>query len=132
MGVKIDQAEESAAVVSALPIQLAGDEIESVEEDRDGPALVGVGEGRGGQGAAAQVIMMLGIGVPAGLQGAKAVEVAELGVDQRQQMIPAEERFVVSVALAPRHDRGETPPVERFDERGKNGRAVAHAPLPIF
>ena len=131
-GVEIDQAQESAALASALPIQKAGDELESVAEDRNRPALVGVGQGREVQGAAAQMIMMLGIGVPARLQGAKAVEVAELGVDQRQQMVPAEKRLVVGVAVAPRDDRVETPPVERLDEGGKNGRAVAHAPHPIF
>jgi hypothetical protein len=78
------------------------------------------------------MIMMPAIGVPAGLQGAKAVEVAELGVDQRQQMVPAEERLVVSVAVASRDDRVETPPVERFDECRKNGRGIAHAPRPVF
>ena len=52
--------------------------------------------------AAGEMIMVLAIGVPAGLQRPKAVEVAQLRKDQRHQMIPAEERLVIGVAVMPR------------------------------
>ena len=82
--------------------------------------------------AAGEVIMVLAIGVPAGLQRPKAVEVAQLGEDQRHQMIPAEERLVIGVPVVPRHDRPEPPPVDGFQEFGENGRSEAHVPPSTF
>jgi len=83
----IDQPDEVAAVASALTVETLGDLFERIGEECDRPALVGVAEGRMRKRAAAEVIMVLGIGVPAGLQRPKAVEVAELREDQRRQMV---------------------------------------------
>jgi len=45
------------------------------------------------------MIMVLGIGLPARLERARTVEIAELRVNEREQVIPAEERLVVGVAV---------------------------------
>jgi hypothetical protein len=73
---RIDQADEVAAVASALTVEQLGDLLERIGEDFDRPTFVSVAEGRMRKRAAAEGMMVLGIGVPAGLQRPKAVEVA--------------------------------------------------------
>ena len=82
-GGRIDQAQQGLAVAAGPAIDVLCEQLEGLGEDGGGPALIGVGEGRARQGCAAQVVVMLAVGVPAGLQRAKAVEAAQLGVDQR-------------------------------------------------
>ena len=115
-----------------MTVEKLGDLFERIGEDGDRPTLVGVAECRMRKRAAGEVIMMLGTGVPAGLQRPKAVEVAQLREDQRHQMIPAEERFVVGVPVVPRDDRREPPPVDGFQEFGENGTSEAHVPPSTF
>jgi hypothetical protein len=62
--------------------------------------------------AGAEMIMMLRAGVPARFEAAEAVEVAELGANQRRKMVPAAKRPVIGVAVVVRHDGGELPPVD--------------------
>jgi hypothetical protein len=73
--------------------------------------------------------MMLAIGVPARHEPAQAVEGAELGVNQRDQMVPAAKRLVIGVAVAPLDDGGELASVDGFKKLAEDGRRKAHAPF---
>src|SRR5439155_27159366 len=67
------------------------------------------------------------IGVEASLEPAQAVEMAELGIDQSHQMIPALERLVVSVSIEPLHDRLKLPSIDRLEKMPEDAIPEAHA-----
>jgi hypothetical protein len=73
--------------------------------------------------------MVLAIGVPARLEAAQAVEGAQLGVNQRHQMVPATKRLVVGVAIAALDNGGELATVDGFKKLAEDGRRKAHAPF---
>src|ERR1019366_847631 len=73
--------------------------------------------------------MMLAAGVPAGFQTAQAVAGAELGKHQRHQMVPAAERFIVSVGTVTRDERLELPAIDGCQQLAENARCIAHAPF---
>jgi len=74
------------------------------------------------------MVMMLTVGIPARFQAAQADGRGELGVDQRQQMVPARKRFDVGIASVTRHERVELTPLDRFQQLAEDARCEAHAP----
>jgi hypothetical protein len=118
----IDQAQQKVAIAAGLAIQLGGDQAESLGKHRHGAAFAGIRQRRTPQRCAAQVIVVLDIGIPALQQAAQAPGAAQLGIDQRHQMIPASERLVIGVAIVPVDDRLERPPVDDFQQGGEDGR----------
>src|SRR6202043_1588001 len=76
--------------------------------------------------AHAEMIMLMGVCVERGFEAAQAIDPAQLGEDQRHQMIPAVERFVVGIAIETFHNRAELPPIDRFEEARKDAIAVSH------
>jgi len=127
-GGRIDQLDHRRAVAPRLPIQLTGHQAEGLGEDRNGSPLVGVGQGRAHQRAAAQMVMMLTVGIPTRFQTPQADRRGELGVDQRQQMVPARKRFDIGIAGVALHQRVELTPLDRFQKLAEDARCEAHAP----
>ena len=125
----VDQAHHLRAFAPQLPACHRRQSCKGLRKNAGRAAGVGIRQCRAGQPAGAQVIVMLRIGVEAGHHGAQAVVPAQLRIDQRYQVIPALERFVVGVAVMARDDRGELPPIERFQKLFQDGRDVAHASL---
>src|SRR3984893_17818294 len=115
------------AVAPRLPIELAGEQAEGLGEDRNRSPFVGIGQGRADQRAAAQVVMMLAAGVPTRFQAAQAGGRGKLGVDQRQEMVPAGKRFDVGIAGVPRHERVELAALDRFQQLTEDARCETHA-----
>src|SRR5215203_2498601 len=72
------------------------------------------------------VIVRVEVGVEANLQPTQAVQVAELCVDQRHQMIPALERFVVGVTVQPVHNCLRLPTVDGFKQIPKDAIPKVH------
>jgi hypothetical protein len=127
-GRRIDQLHHGRAVAPRLPIELAGEQAEGLGEDRNRSPFVGIGQGRADQRAAAQVVMMLAAGVPTRFQAAQAGGRGKLGVDQRQQMVPAGKRFDVGIAGVTRHERVELAALDRFQQLTEDARCETHAP----
>src|SRR6267154_3541929 len=73
------------------------------------------------------MIMLMGIGIKGHFDPAQARDAAQLGADQRHQMIPAFERLVVGIALVPLHNSPKLPSIERFEEVPKDASKVSHA-----
>lgn len=130
-GRRIDQLHHGRAVASRLPIELAGDQAEGLGEDRNGSPLVGIGQGRADQRAAAQVVMMLAVGVPTRFQAAQADGRGKLGIDQRQQMVPAGKRFDVGIAGVTLDEPVELAALDRFKQLAEDARCKAHASSPF-
>ena len=124
---RIDQPHHLAALAADQPIGQPREHGEGLAEDRQRAAAVGIGQRRTSQLADPQMIVMVGIGVPRRLQPAKAAGAAELGIDQRHQMIPAAERLVVGIAAMAIHNRVEPPTSDRLEKIAKDAIAVAHA-----
>ena len=131
-GGRIDEAQELGAVAAGFAVELAGEAREQIGEHADGPASVGFGESGAGERAGAEVIMEAAAGVEGGLEGAQAGRAAELGADQRDEVIPALERFVVGVALVAGDDAGEGATIDRLEQVDKNAILKAHAWSFIF
>jgi hypothetical protein len=74
------------------------------------------------------MVMMLTVGVPTRFQAAQADGRGELGVDQRQQMVPARKRFDVGIAGMTLNERLELAPLDRFQKLAEDARCEAHAP----
>jgi hypothetical protein len=125
---RIDQLDHVRAVAPRLPIQLAGHQTEGLGEDRNGSPPIGIAQGRAHQRAAAQMVMMLTVGVPTRFQPPQADGRRELGVDQRQQMVPARKRFDVGIAGVTRDEPLELTPLDRFQKFTEDARCEAHAP----
>ena len=132
MGVEFDQAQQFFGFGSGRAVGQGGDHRQDLGEHSDGPARVGVGEGRARDLAATEVIMGVGLSVPTGFERAQGRCVGQLSVDQSHQMIPGSKRFVVSVGAEARDDRLEAPPIEGLDEPAENGRSKAHVPQPFL
>src|SRR5712671_2657691 len=80
------------------------------------------------QRTTAQMVMMLTVGVPTRFQAPQADGRGELGVDQRQQMVPAWKRFDVGIAGVTLNERLELAPLDRFQKLAEDARCEAHAP----
>jgi SAM domain (Sterile alpha motif) len=128
-GRRIDQLHHRRAVASRLPIQLACHQAEGLSEERNRSPFVRIAQGRAHQRATAQMVMMLTVGVPTRFQAAQADGRGELGVDQRQQMVPARKRFDVGIAGVTLNERRELAPLDRFQQLTEDGRCEAHAPF---
>ena len=126
---RVDQPERGAGVAPGAPVDLAREHGEGLREDRRGAARAGVRQRRARHGRRAEVVMVLGAGVPARLEGAQARHPAELGEDERDEVLPAAEALVIGVGVVARDGGGEFPPVEGFKQLGEDGRRVAHAPI---
>jgi hypothetical protein len=127
-GGRIDQLHHRRTVASRLPIQLACDQAEGLGEERNGSPFVRIGQGRAHQRTAAQMVMILAVGVPTRFQAPQADGRAELGVEQRQQMVPAGKRFDVGIAGVTRNERLELAPLDGFQQLTKDARCEVHAP----
>ena len=125
----IDQLHHLCAVASGLPIELTCHQAEGFSEDRNGSPFVGIGQGRAHQRTAAQMVVMLAIGVPTRFQPPQADCRGELGIDQRQQMVPARKRFDVDIACVTRHEPVELTPLDRFQQLTEDARCETHAPF---
>jgi hypothetical protein len=77
------------------------------------------------------MIVMVGVRVEGLLDPAQAIGVAQLGEDQRHQMIPTLEGLVVGVAFVLLHNRPKPAPINRFEQTHKNAIEVTHARLPF-
>ena len=73
------------------------------------------------------MIMLMGVGVKSDFDPSQARDAAQLGTDQRHQMIPAFEGFVVGIAVMPLNNLSKLPSIDRFEEVSKNAIEVAHA-----
>ena len=91
MGVEFDQAQQFFGFGSGRAVGQGGDHRQDLGEHSDGPARVGVGEGRARDLAATEVIMGVGLSVPTGFERAQGRCVGQLSVDQSHQMIPSSE-----------------------------------------
>ena len=116
------------AASSRRSIQLACHPAEGLSEESNRSPFVRIGQGRAHERTAAQMVMMLTVGIPTRFQAAQADGRGELGVDQRQQMVPARKRFDVGIAGVPRHQRVEVTPLDRFQQLTEDARCEAHAP----
>jgi hypothetical protein len=127
-GGRIDQLHHRRAVAPRLPIQLACHPAEGLSEERNRSPFVGIAQGRAHERTAAQMVMMVTVGVPTRFQAAQADGRGELGVDQRQQMVPARKRFDVGIAGVTLNERLELAPLDRFQKLAEDARCEAHAP----
>ena len=75
------------------------------------------------------MIMVLRVGVEAGHQPAQAIGTAQLRIDQRHQVIPTLERFVVGIPIRTIHNRLKLPSIDRFKQAGKDAIGKSHARL---
>jgi hypothetical protein len=119
------------AVPSRLPIELAGDQGEGLGEDRNRSPFVGIGQGRADQRAAAQMVVMLPVGIPTRFQAPQAAGRGELGIDERQQMVPAGKRFDVGIAGVMLDEPVELAALDGFKQLTEDARCKAHAPSPF-
>ena len=127
-GGRIDQPQHCRAVASRLPIQLACHQAEGLSEERNRSSFVRIGQGRAHERTAAQMVMMLTVGIPARFQAAQAAGRGKLGVDQRQQMVPAPKQFDVGIAGVTRYEGLELTSLDRFQQLTEDARCEAHAP----
>jgi hypothetical protein len=74
------------------------------------------------------MVVMLPVSVPTRFQTPQADRRGELGVDQRQQMVPARKRFDVGITGVTRHERIKLTPLDRFQQLTEDARCKAHAP----
>lgn len=88
-GRRVDEAQHCPAFLTRSGVELACHQAEHVREDRHGPALVGVRQGRALQLAVGQMIVVLTVGVPGLDQAAQAFDADKLGKDQCHQVVPA-------------------------------------------
>jgi hypothetical protein len=127
-GSRVDQPQQCRAFTAHLPVDLAGKKGEGPGKHGGGAAAVGIRQGRTRQRPAAQMIMVLAVGVPARFHAAQAAGAAELGVDQRHQMVPTLERLVVRIPVMLVHNPLKATPIDRFNQLAKDARCKAHAP----
>src|SRR5712664_1878142 len=73
------------------------------------------------------MIMLMGVGVKSDFDPSQARDAAQLGADQRHQMIPAFKGFVVGIAVVPLHNCPKLSPIDRFEEASKDAITVLHA-----
>ena len=125
----IDQAHHLGPFAPRLPIRPLRQHRKCLGENADRAARIGIRQRRAGEFADIQMIMMVGIGVEGELEPAQAIGVAQLRENQRHQMIPTFERFVVGIALVPIHKGLKPPPIDRFKQTSKDAIEVSHARL---
>src|SRR5205085_10278475 len=97
-------------------------------EESNGSPFVRIAQGRAHQRSAAQMVMVLTVGIPTRFQAAQADGRGELGVDQRQQIVPARKRFDVGIAGVARYEPLELTPLDGFQQLTEDARCEAHAP----
>ena len=71
--------------------------------------------------------MLRGIAVEGQFKPAQRGNVAQLGEDQRHQVVPALEGLVISVTIVALHNGAKLPPIDRFKHRPEDAIQVAHA-----
>ncbi|BDV33997.1 hypothetical protein SS37A_15260 [Methylocystis iwaonis] len=125
-GRRIDEADHVRALPARMTVERAGEHGEEIGEDGDGPAGVGVGKGRAREPPRPEVIMRARVGVEGGNEGAQAGDPGKLGVDERDEVIPALEGFVVGVAAMPLDDLLEGAPIDRLEQLGEYSRVHGH------
>ena len=102
---------------------------EGLLEDRRRASLVGVAQRRARQLAHPEMIVLMGVGVPGRRDGAQAAGAAKLGEDQRDEMLPAAEAFIVGIPAMGGDGDLERRPRDRFEKAGENAIPIAHARL---
>ena len=123
----IDQAHHLHAFTPQLARGHRRQRRKGLRENADRTAGIGIGQRRARQLAGPQMIVVLRIGVEASHHPTQTVVTAELGIDQRHQVIPALERLVVGIPIQTIHNCLKLPSIDRFKEPSKNATAKSHA-----
>ena len=126
-GAGIDQAHHLGTLLPRPPVGHLRQHREGLRKNPDRTAGVRIRQGRAGQLADIQMIVMMGVRIEAQLEPAQAAGTAELCKDQRHQMVPAFEGLVVGVAVVPVHDRLKPPSIDRFKKASQNAIDIEHA-----
>ena len=128
-GLEFDQLDHRRALLPRLPVGGRRQPHEALGKNRGRTARVRIRQGGTGELARAQMTMMVAVGVEADLQRAQAVDPGQLRIDERNQMIPTLECLVVGVAPVPIHNLLKRPPINRFEQFGKDAIDKSHARL---
>ena len=123
---RIDEAQQFGAVAPGSAVECAGKPCEKLGEDADGPPRVGFGQRRARQPTRSQMIMRAAVGVEGRFQSTQAGFAGKLGENQRDEMVPAFEGFVVGVAVAPGDDLPEGAAIDRFEKFDEDVILKAH------
>src|ERR1700720_1001125 len=123
----VDQAHHLGTLAPRPPVGYLRQHREGLRKNPDRAARVRIREGRTGEFADIQMIVMMGVRIEAELEPTQALHMAQLCEDQGHQVVPALERFVVGVAVVPVHDRLEPPPIDQLEKTSKDAIDVVHA-----